>query len=149
WGDAEAHFGRASRLKPAAHWILQGYAHVLLRKRRELPRVESMLRQAENLNQFDSYTLLDLGVLCSRTGRDPEAETYFQRAIEADSENTRALYAFARFLRDGGRLEEALPMAVAALESKPTDARNRALVRELRQRVRQVQSATAGDPDNQ
>lgn len=91
---------------------------------------------------------LDLGVLFARTGRESEAETYFQRAIEADSENTRALYAYAKFLRDGGRLEEALPMAVAALESKPTDARNKALVRELRQRVREARPATITDPDN-
>jgi tetratricopeptide (TPR) repeat protein/predicted amidohydrolase len=135
WSDAEAHFGKAMQLKPGGYWVLQSYAHVFLRKNRELPRAEHLLRQAERLNPFHSYTLLDLGRLLARIGKDADAETYFRRAIDADMDNTRGYYEYARFLNDGGRFDEALNMAVAALESNPTDPQNKALVRELRQRV--------------
>lgn len=135
WSDAEAHFGKAMQLKPSGYWVLQGYAHVFLRKNRELPRAEHLLRQAERLNPFHSYTLVDLGRLLARIDKDADAETYFRRAIEADGDNTRAYYEYARFLKDGGRLDEALDMAVAALDSNPIDSQNKALVRELRQRV--------------
>jgi Tfp pilus assembly protein PilF len=135
WGDAEAHFGKAMQIKPGAFWVLQGYAHVLLRKNRELLRAEQLLKQAEHLNPNHSFTLVDLGRLLSRTERDADSEVYFRRALTADPDNTRAYYEYAKFLRDRDRLEEALDMAIAAVESNPPDPQNRALVRELRQRL--------------
>ena len=114
---------------------LQGYAHVFLRKNRELPRAEQLLRQAERLNPFHSYTLVDLGRLLARFNKDQDAEVYFRRAVDSDGDNTRACYEYAKFLKEVGRVDEALEMAVAALESNPTNPQNKVLVRELRQRV--------------
>jgi Tfp pilus assembly protein PilF len=130
WSDAEAHFGKAMQLKPSGYWVLQAYAHVFLRKNRELARAEHLLRQAEQLNPFHSYTLVDLGRLLARGDQDAEADAYFRRAIDADGDNTRAYYEYARFLKDRHQLDEALAMALAALESNPSDPQNKALVRE-------------------
>jgi Tfp pilus assembly protein PilF/predicted amidohydrolase len=138
WDDAEAHFGKAMQLKPNGYWVLQGYAQVFLRKNRELARAEHLLKQAERLNPVHSYTLVDLGRLFARTNRDGDAEAYFRRAIDADGDNTRAYFEYAKLLKSGGRFDEALEMAVAALESNPTDQQNKALVRDLRQRVEEA-----------
>jgi tetratricopeptide (TPR) repeat protein len=140
WDDAETHFGKAMQIKPGAFWILQGYAHVLLRKNHQLLQAEQLLQRAERLNPYHSFTLVDLGRLSARTERDAEAEEYFRRAIAADPDNTRAYYEYARFLRDLDRLEEALDMAIAAVESNPADTQNKALVRELRQRLDDAQN---------
>jgi tetratricopeptide (TPR) repeat protein/predicted amidohydrolase len=145
WNEAEAHFGKAMRLKPRGYWVLQSYAHVMLRKNRDLPRAEQLLKQAEGFNPSHSYTLVDLARLMARTERGRDAETYFLRAIEGDGDNTRAYYEYAKFLRYENRLDEALNMAQAALESNPADHQNKALVRELRQRVESADSSSASN----
>src|SRR5262249_40673252 len=135
WDQAETHFGKALQIKPGGYWILQGYAHVLLRANRNLPQAEQMLRQAERINAFHSHTLIDLGRLLEKAGDDMQAEEYFRRAIDADGDNTQAYYAYARFLKGQSRFEEGVSIALAAVETNPTDSRNKALLKELRQRL--------------
>jgi tetratricopeptide (TPR) repeat protein len=135
WDHAEVHFGKAIEIKPGGFWILQGYAHALLRANRDLSRAEHFLLQSEKMNPLHSPTLVDLGRLREKFGEDIQAEEYFRRAIDADGDNTQAYYAYARFLKNQNRFEEGLAIATAAVETNPIDPRNKALVRELRQRI--------------
>lgn len=137
WDEAEDHFGKAMRLKPNAYWVLYGFGHAKLVANR-VPEAEQLLREAYDINPRHCPTLTDLGRISARRGDEHEAEDYFHRAIEADPNNTFAYFSYARFLLDVGRAEEGLQMANAAVETNPRDDRNKRLVDEIRNRIREA-----------
>jgi Flp pilus assembly protein TadD len=140
WDRAEAHFGKAMRLKPSGYWILQGYAHVKLAAN-QIEEAEQLLQKAIEINPRHSPTLIDLGIANARMGEEVVAESYFRDAIDADPNNTFAYTAYARFLLRTQRYSEGLEMALAAMESNPRDNRNKQLVEELRARLEGAKGA--------
>lgn len=134
WDRAEEHFGTAMRLKPNAYWILQGYGHAKLADN-HFDEAEQLLLQARTINPRHSPTLTDLGRLYAREGDEVAAEGCFKEAIDSDPNNAFAYSAYARFLLRVQRYAEGLDIALAALETNPSDQRNKDLVKDLRQRV--------------
>jgi Tfp pilus assembly protein PilF len=134
WSDAENHFGQAISLRPRAYWILQGYGAAKLRAGR-IAEAEHWLLKAEELNPTHSPTLLELGRLREKQGDTAAAEQYYRQAIEYDSNNSLAFYRLAEFLYREGDVAEAYEMAMAALTTNPTNARNKALVQELKRKI--------------
>jgi len=140
WDRAEEHFGKAIRLKPNAYWILQGYGHAKLADG-QTEEAEQLLLQALTINPRHSAALTDLGRLYARRGDEVSAESYFKQAIDCDVNNAFAYAAYARFLLRTERFEEGLQIATAATEINPRDERNRELVGELQQRLRQAKES--------
>jgi Tfp pilus assembly protein PilF len=141
WDFAETHFGKAMALNPRAYWILQGYGHQRLNNDQvELAR--HLLLQAERIKPDHSATLVDLGRIYVKDGFEPQAEDYFERAIEADENNPFAYITYARFLMNQQRYEEGLSYALAAVEVNPRDHASRELVNELRRRIERAKAAT-------
>lgn len=134
WGDAEFHFGQAISLRPKAHWILQGYGAAKLRAGK-LAEGEALLLEAEAINPNHSPTLLEIGYLREKQGDSVLAEDYYRRAIETDPNNSFAYYRFARFLYHEGDIHQAYEMAKAALTTNPLNARNKALLQELKKNL--------------
>ena len=134
WDDAEHHFGKAISLNPRAYWVYQGYAHVKLQSGL-VAEAEHLLKKSEQIKEYHSPTLVDLGRIRERQAEDEQAEEYYRKAITADSDNAFAYSAYAKFLLSQGRFEEGLEMATAATEINPRDSRNREMAKDLRQRV--------------
>jgi len=134
WSNAERHFGKASELQPNAHWILQAFGAAKLRADK-IAEAEHLLKRAEELNPNYSPTLVDLGRLYERQQDFDSAEGYYRQAVEADCNNSFAYSRLARLLYRLGEIKEAFEMAKAALATKPVDERNKALVREFRDKL--------------
>jgi tetratricopeptide (TPR) repeat protein/Cdc6-like AAA superfamily ATPase len=146
WDHAEHHFGRAITINPKAYWVYQGYAHLKLQAG-HIDEAEHLLRKSQQIKEYHSPTLVDLGRIKERQAEFEEAEDYYRKAITADGDNAFAYAAYAKFLLGQGRYEEGLEMALAAAEINPRDSRNRELVKDLRLRVesakRWLESQTA------
>ncbi len=140
WDRAEEHFGKAISLKSNAYWILQGYGHAKLADG-QIEEAAQLLLQALAINPRHSPTLTDLGRLYARQGDEVSAESYFKQAIDCDPNNAFAYSAYARFLLHTQRFEEGLQMAIAAADTNPRDDRNRVLVSELRERLREAEQS--------
>jgi tetratricopeptide (TPR) repeat protein len=138
WDDAEKHFGKAITVRPKAYWILQAYGNAKLRAGK-IAEAEDLLTQAEEANPHHSPTLVDLGRIYQRKGDIETAKNYYKGAIELDPNHSYAYYQLARLLYDEGDMKEAYEMAKMAMSTKPTDERNRKLVRELKEIVEQLQ----------
>lgn len=134
WNDAQLHFGRAIEIRPKAAWILQGYANALIRANK-LAEAEPLLIEAENANPYHSPTLVDFGRLYERRGDRRTAEDYYRQAVEVDPNNSFAYYTLAQLLYHEGETTEAYECAKAAIATKPLDARNKALVEELKKKL--------------
>lgn len=134
WGDAEYHFGQAIALRPRAHWIFHGYGAAKIRAG-QMAEGEELLLEAERINPNYSPTMCDLGRLREKQGDIGAAEAYYGQAIEADANNSLAYYRLAGLLYRQGDMTGAYEMAMAALTTNPTNARNKALVQELRTKI--------------
>jgi Tfp pilus assembly protein PilF len=134
WDDAEHHFGRAIELKGKAPWILQGYANAMIRANK-LPEAERLLLEAEENNPLHAPTLIDLGRLKEKRGDLAGAEEYYRRAVASDQDNSFGYYLLARLLYSEGEIDEAYEFAKEAMATDPLDDRNKALVRELKEKT--------------
>jgi predicted Zn-dependent protease len=65
-----------------------------------------------------------------RQNRDHEAESLFREALEANPENTFALFNYARFLLQRARKFEAIPYAELLVELEPRNPQARDLLRQ-------------------
>lgn len=140
WPDAEHHFGRANELRPRAPWILQAFGKAKLRAGK-IAEGEALLLEAEKSNRNHSPTLVELGRLREKQNVLDEAEAYYRRAIAADSNNSYAYYLYGRLLYRQGEIKQAYDMAKAALVSNPLNARNKALVQEMKDKVLELGKA--------
>jgi tetratricopeptide (TPR) repeat protein len=134
WDNAERHFGLAISHNPRAYWVYQGYAHQKLR-RGFIDEAEHLLHKGEQIKEYHSPTLVDLGQIRELQREYGEAEEYYRKALSTDGDNAFAYSAYAKFLLSQSRYDEGLEMALAATEINPRDSRNRDLVKDLQSRV--------------
>ncbi len=138
WPDAELHFGKAINLRPNAYWILQAFGAAKLAAGR-VAEAEELLKQAEDANPNSPAVLIEMGRLREKLNDFPSAEYYYRRAIEQDRDNSLAYYTLARLLYRGGDVNQAYEYATYALASRPLDQHNKALVKELKEKVAKSQ----------
>lgn len=117
------------------------------------------LHQSNNVNNTEqlSIILLNLGVACAESGRDPEAEQYYRQVLELRIETLgrnhwrvgnvyNNLANCRRRLRDFAGAEQYLQQAIAILESRPESLCNAveslSRLREDQGRVEEALAAT-------
>lgn len=143
WGDAELHFGKAITSRPKAAWILQAYGAAKLRAGK-LAEAEQLLTEAEEANPYYAPTLVELGRLYERKSDKATAESYYRGAIELDRENSFAYFQLANLLYHEDRTQEAFEMAQLAVSTRPTDERNRQLVKDLKEKLGKTAAKDSG-----
>jgi tetratricopeptide (TPR) repeat protein len=138
WDEAEMHFGKAIALRPNGCWILQGYAAAKRRAGR-LEEAQQLLDESLKINPLHSPTLVELGRVCENYKDMDSAEDYYERAIQADSNNFWAYYRLARLLSSTGDSQGAFEMVKAAVATNPSNPQARQLLEELKKKLEQAE----------
>ncbi|MHB0776253.1 type IV pilus biogenesis/stability protein PilW [Halomonas sp. WWR20] len=97
-------YNAASNDDAIAAYTRLGLAYL---KRNNLPRAQDALEHALKLGPQDAEALEGMALLYQRQGENELAETFFQRALNARPDYTRARNNYAAFLYAQGRLDAA------------------------------------------
>lgn len=121
FGEAEAHFFRASALQPQAPQFHMNRG-TALRHLSKLDDAEASFRRAVSLGPRDAQAHYNLGNLLRDADRLAEAEEPYRRAIAIDPDHVQAMTNLAQTLADLGHAEEALELCRAVIERRPDHA---------------------------
>ncbi len=88
--------------------------------------------RALNYVPYYSYLHINLGILKAAMNQHEEAEKYFNNALLYDPGNPEAYYFYARWLKDRGRIHEAIELLEKAVKISPAHIYAPILLNELK-----------------
>lgn len=101
--------------------------------------------KASRLTPNYSNLEINLGVVKAATGRHGEAEPHFLRALQLAPGQAKPHYFYARWLKERGRLPEALAHLNQAAENSPSDQPTRELLAEVTGLLRTSEESIPAD----